>query len=113
MDRIIKESYYTNRKSDEKFIDLEILPNLEFKRVSANSLIELDDKEENLISATWDKNELIKNMREYFNANYENKSKIRKEILNLIKEYSNHNKKLENYNPFGHNKKSYDFFDRV
>nr|WP_157148897.1 Eco57I restriction-modification methylase domain-containing protein [Brachyspira pilosicoli] len=89
---------------------MEILPNLEFKIVSANSLIELDDKEVNLISLTWDKNELIKNMREYFNASYENKSKIRKEILNLIKEYSNHNAKLENYNPFDM-LKSYDFFD--
>lgn len=107
---LLKSSYYTDIKSDEKFIDLEILPNLEFKIVSANSLIELDDKEVNLISATWDKNELIKNMREYFNASYENKSKIRKEILNLIKEYSNHNAKLENYNPFDM-LKSYDFFD--
>ena len=107
---LLKSSYYTDIKSDEKFIDLEILPNLEFKIVSANSLIELDDKEVNLISLTWDKNELIKNMREYFNASYENKSKIRKEILNLIKEYSNHNAKLENYNPFDM-LKSYDFFD--
>ena len=107
---LLKSSYYTDIKSDEKFIDLEILPNLEFKIVSANSLIELDDKEVNLISATWDKNELIKNMREYFNASYENKNKIRKEILNLIKEYSNHNTKLENYNPFDM-LKSYDFFD--
>ena len=107
---LLKSSYYTDIKSDEKFIDLEILPNLEFKIVSANSLIELDDKEVNLISATWDKNELIKNMREYFNASYENKKEIRKEILNLIKEYSNHNTKLENYNPFDM-LKSYDFFD--
>lgn len=107
---LLKSSYYTDIKSDEKFIDLEILPNLEFKIVSANSLIELDDKEVNLISLTWDKNELIKNMREYFNASYENKSKIRKDILNLIKEYSNHNTKLENYNPFDM-LKSYDFFD--
>ena len=107
---LLKSSYYTDIKSDEKFIDLEILPNLEFKIVSANSLIELDDKEVNLISLTWDKNELIKNMREYFNASYENKKEIRKEILNLIKEYSNHNTKLENYNPFDM-LKSYDFFD--
>lgn len=107
---LLKSSYYTDIKSDEKFIDLEILPNLEFKIVSANSLIELDDKEVNLISATLDKNELIKNMREYFNASYENKKEIRKEILNLIKEYSNHNAKLENYNPFDM-LKSYDFFD--
>lgn len=107
---LLKSSYYTDIKSDERFIDLEILPNLEFKIVSANSLIELDDKEVNLISATWDKNELIKNMREYFNASYENKKEIRKEILNLIKEYSNHNTKLENYNPFDM-LKSYDFFD--
>ena len=107
---LLKSSYYTDIKSDEKFIDLEILPNLEFKIVSANSLIELDDKEVNLISLTWDKNELIKNMREYFNASYENKKEIRKEILNLIKEYSNHNAKLENYNPFDM-LKSYDFFD--
>ncbi|WP_300757175.1 TaqI-like C-terminal specificity domain-containing protein [uncultured Brachyspira sp.] len=107
---LLKSSYYTDIKSDEKFIDLEILPNLEFKIVSANSLIELDDKEVNLISLTWDKNELIKNMREYFNASYENKNGIRKEILRLIKEYSNHNAKLENYNPFDM-LKSYDFFD--
>ena len=107
---LLKSSYYTDIKSDEKFIDLEILPNLEFKIVSANSLIELDDKEVILISSTWDKQELIKNMREYFNASYENKSRIRKEILRLIKEYSNHNSKLENYNPFDM-LKSYDFFD--
>ncbi|WP_300369426.1 TaqI-like C-terminal specificity domain-containing protein [Brachyspira sp.] len=107
---LLKSSYYTDIKSDDKFIDLEILPNLEFKIVSANSLIELDDKEVNLISLTWDKNELIKNMRDYFNASYENKKEIRKEILNLIKEYSNHNSKLENYNPFDM-LKSYDFFD--
>ncbi|MBW5389724.1 hypothetical protein, partial [Brachyspira hampsonii] len=57
---LLKSSYYTDIKSDERFIDLEILPNLEFKIISANSLIELDDKEVNLISLTWDKNELIK-----------------------------------------------------
>ncbi|ASJ22137.1 hypothetical protein BHAMNSH16_11025 [Brachyspira hampsonii] len=107
---LLKSSYYTDIKSDERFIDLEILPNLEFKIISANSLIELDDKEASLISLTWDKNELIKNMREYFNASYENKKEIRKEILRLIKEYSNHNAKLENYNPFDM-LKSYDFFD--
>ena len=78
--------------------------------VSANSLIELDDKEVSLISLTWDKNELIKNMGAYFNASYGNKNIIRGEILRLIKEYSNHNAKLENYNPFDM-LKSYDFFD--
>ncbi|WP_300712460.1 DNA methyltransferase, partial [uncultured Brachyspira sp.] len=107
---LLKSSYYTDIKSNEKFIDLEILPNLEFKIVSANSLIELDETEVNLISLTWDKNELVKNMNKYFNASYENKKNIRKEILRLIKEYSHNNTKLENYNPFDM-LKSYDFFD--
>ena len=109
---LLKSSYYTDidKDSSNRYIDLEILPNLEFKIVSANSLIELEEKESNMLLQSWDKNELIKNMREYFNASYENKKEIRKEILRLIKEYSNHNAKLENYNPFDM-LKSYDFFD--
>lgn len=109
---LLKSSYYTDidKDSSNRYIDLEILPNLEFKIVSANSLIELEEKESNMLLQSWDKNELIKNMRDYFNASYENKKEIRKEILNLIKEYSNHNAKLENYNPFDM-LSSYDFFD--
>ncbi len=49
-------------------------------------------------------------MRDYFNADYESKKEIRKTVLDLLKEYSEYNTKLKDYNPFDM-LKSYDFFD--
>ena len=49
-------------------------------------------------------------MRDYFNADFESKKEIRKAVLKLLKEYSEYNEKLKDYNPFDM-LKSYDFFD--
>ena len=104
---LLKSSYYV----DKDYIDLAILPNLEFKVLSANSLIELEENEDkNNLKLSWDRTELIKNMRNYFNADYESKKQIRKTVLDLLKEYSEYNTKLKDYNPFDM-LKSYDFFD--
>lgn len=108
---LLKSSYYLENNGADKYIDLEILPNLEFKVLSANSLIELEEKEgNNNLKLAYDKTELVKNMREYFNADFETKKEIRKKVLKLLKEYSQYNTKLKDYNPFDM-LKSYDFFD--
>lgn len=108
---LLKSSYYLENNRADKYIDLEILPNLEFKVLSANSLIELEEKEgNNNLKLAYDKTELVKNMREYFNADFETKKEIRKKVLKLLKEYSQYNTKLKDYNPFDM-LKSYDFFD--
>lgn len=108
---LLKSSYYLENNGADKYIDLEILPNLEFKVLSANSLIELEEKEgNNNLKLAYDKTELVKNMREYFNADFETKKEIRKKVLKLLKEYSQYNIKLKDYNPFDM-LKSYDFFD--
>lgn len=108
---LLKSSYYLENNGADKYIDLDILPNLEFKVLSANSLIELEEKEgNNNLKLAYDKTELVKNMREYFNADFETKKEIRKKVLKLLKEYSQYNTKLKDYNPFDM-LKSYDFFD--
>ena len=108
---LLKSSYYLENNGADKYIDLEILPNLEFKVLSADSLIELEEKEgNNNLKLAYDKTELVKNMREYFNADFETKKEIRKKVLKLLKEYSQYNTKLKDYNPFDM-LKSYDFFD--
>ena len=108
---LLKSSYYLENNGADKYIDLEILPNLEFKVLSANSLIELEEKEgNNNLKLAYDKTELVKNMREYFNADFETKKEIRKKVLKLLEEYSQYNTKLKDYNPFDM-LKSYDFFD--
>lgn len=108
---LLKSSYYLENNGADKYIDLEILPNLEFKVLSANSLIELEEKEgNNNLKLAYDKTELVKNMREYFNADFETKKEIRKKVLKLLEEYSQYNIKLKDYNPFDM-LKSYDFFD--
>ena len=108
---LLKSSYYLENNGADKYIDLEILPNLEFKVLSANSLIELEEKEgNNNLKLDYDKTELVKNMREYFNADFETKKEIRKKVLKLLEEYSQYNTKLKDYNPFDM-LKSYDFFD--
>lgn len=108
---LLKSSYYLENNGADKYIDLEILPNLEFKVLSANSLIELEEKEgNNNLKLAYDKTELVKNMREYFNADFETKKEIKKAVLKLLKEYSQYNTKLKDYNPFDM-LKSYDFFD--
>ena len=108
---LLKSSYYLENNGADKYIDLEILPNLEFKVLSANSLIELEEKEgNNNLKLAYDKTELVKNMREYFNADFKTKKEIRKKVLKLLKEYSQYNTKLKDYNPFDM-LKSYDFFD--
>ena len=108
---LLKSSYYLENNGADKYIDLEILPNLEFKVLSSNSLIELEEKEgNNNLKLAYDKTELVKNMREYFNADFETKKEIRKKVLKLLKEYSQYNTKLKDYNPFDM-LKSYDFFD--
>ena len=104
---LLKSSYYTSKD----YIDLAILPNLEFKILPANSLIELEENDNgNNLKLSWDRTELIKNMRDYFNADFESKKEIRKKVLELLKEYSQFNTKLKDYNPFDM-LKSYDFFD--
>ena len=104
---LLKSSYYTSKD----YIDLAILPNLEFKILPANSLIELEENDNgNNLKLSWDRTELIKNMRDYFNADFESKKEIRKNVLKLLKEYSEYNLKLKDYNPFDM-LKSYDFFD--
>ena len=108
---LLKSSYYLENNGADKYIDLEILPNLEFKVLSADSLIELEEKEgNNNLKLAYDKTELVKNMREYFNADFETKKEIRKKVLKLLEEYSQYNTKLKDYNPFDM-LKSYDFFD--
>lgn len=83
---LLKSSYYLENNGADKYIDLEILPNLEFKVLSANSLIELEEKEGN------------------------NNLKLAYDKTELLKEYSQYNTKLKDYNPFDM-LKSYDFFD--
>ena len=104
---LLKSSYYTSKD----YIDLAILPNLEFKILPANSLIELEENDNgNNLKLSWDRTELIKNMRDYFNADFESKKEIRKKVLELLESYSEYNLKLKDYNPFDM-LKSYDFFD--
>ena len=104
---LLKSSYYV----EKNYIDLATLPNLEFKILPANSLIELEESDnDNNLKLSWDRTELIKNMRDYFNADFESKKEIRKAVLKLLKEYSEYNEKLKDYNPFDM-LKSYDFFD--
>ena len=104
---LLKSSYYV----EKNYIDLATLPNLEFKILPANSLIELEETDnDNNLKLSWDRTELIKNMRDYFNADFESKKEIRKAVLKLLKEYSEYNEKLKDYNPFDM-LKSYDFFD--
>ena len=111
---LLKSSYYVedaNLGLNKEYIDLATLPNLEFKILPANSLIELEENDSNNnLKLSWDRTELIKNMRDYFNADFNRKKEIRKTVLKLLKEYSEYNMKLKDYNPFDM-LKSYDFFD--
>ena len=111
---LLKSSYYvedSNLGLNKEYIDLATLPNLEFKILPANSLIELEENDsDNNLKLSWDRTELIKNMRDYFNADFNRKKEIRKTVLELLKEYSEYNIKLKDYNPFDM-LKSYDFFD--
>ena len=111
---LLKSSYYVedaNLGLNKEYIDLATLPNLEFKILPANSLIELEENDsDNNLKLSWDRTELIKNMRDYFNADFNRKKEIRKTVLELLKEYSEYNIKLKDYNPFDM-LKSYDFFD--
>ncbi len=111
---LLKSSYYvedSNLGLNKEYIDLATLPNLEFKILPANSLIELEENDSgNNLKLSWDRTELIKNMRDYFNADFNRKKEIRKTVLELLKEYSEYNIKLKDYNPFDM-LKSYDFFD--
>ena len=111
---LLKSSYYVedaNLGLNKEYIDLATLPNLEFKILPANSLIELEENDSNNnLKLSWDRTELIKNMRDYFNADFNRKKEIRKTVLKLLKEYSEYNIKLKDYNPFDM-LKSYDFFD--
>ena len=107
-----------NFKKDNNGIST--LPNLDFKFVCANTLIQLSN---NIQTGLFDdpelKEKLLNKRNEYFSATKNNKSKIQKEYLVLI-DYKNKNqssfnqadrdKQLKSYNPFDINN-SCSFYD--
>lgn len=109
-------SIIVDEESDSKKI--EPLPNLEFKFVCANSLIDLDQSGQN---SFWDDQDLDDKMRslrgEYFNTkNLIKKKKLRTEFKKLISKQENlfgeslKSKQLKTYDPFD-NESSAEFFN--
>ncbi|MGL5956541.1 MAG: Eco57I restriction-modification methylase domain-containing protein [Brevinema sp.] len=61
---LLKHSYYT----DEQYLDLEVLPNLEFKVMTANSLIALKKEQSTLIPTEYES--LTESLHQQFNDYY-------------------------------------------
>jgi len=103
---LLKHTYYT----DKEYRNLEVLPNLEFKIMTANSLISL--KEDNLFFGAEQKTLLRQKMKEYYNAVNIEKHNIKQEVIELIEKYKNDvaNIQLEKYEPFD-TLQSNQFFD--
>lgn len=80
---LLKHSYYT----DDKHVDLEALPNLEFKIMTANSLLALKKSNAGLVSTDYEplKNSLKNKFGEYFEA-VSNKAEIKESIKNILDE---------------------------
>ena len=93
------------------------LPNLDFKFISANTLVELEDREDNVFSNPELDLELISLREKYFNArNPQRKKKIQQDYYNVIKQgpFSNYEDKrsgqLRTFDPFI-NQRAATFFD--
>ena len=103
---LLKHSYYT----DNDYLDLEVLPNLEFKIVAGNSLIKPEYG--GLFFTDNDKAELRKNMHAYYTASYDEKRAIKKVVESLVATLKDdpNNTQIKNYEPFDVLAKN-DFFD--
>ncbi|MGL4562097.1 MAG: Eco57I restriction-modification methylase domain-containing protein, partial [Brevinema sp.] len=91
---LLKHTYYT----DDSYINLEVLPNLEFKVMTANSLIAVQD-----IPLYFNKNhraKLSEAMHTYYNARLSEKNEIKAQVQELISDVKSHIEQLKNYNPF-------------
>lgn len=93
---MIKSSYYT----DNNYIDLMILPNLEFKVVAGDTLIK--PMYDTMFFTADDMAELRKNMRDYYNASYDKKKIIKQTILSIIAKLKENTEQKEilDYEPF-------------
>ena len=91
---LLKHTYYT----DSDYINLEVLPNLEFKVMTANSLISVKD-----IPLYFNKThraELSQAMHTYYNAVLTEKEQVKTEVKALISNVKSHIEQLKNYDPF-------------
>ncbi|MGL4676560.1 MAG: Eco57I restriction-modification methylase domain-containing protein [Brevinema sp.] len=91
---LLKHTYYT----DESYVNLEVLPNLEFKVMTANSLIAVRD-----IPLYFNKDhraKLSEAMRTYYNARLSEKNEIKAQVQELIGNVKSRIDQLKNYNPF-------------
>ncbi|MDK2817936.1 MAG: Eco57I restriction-modification methylase domain-containing protein [Spirochaetota bacterium] len=91
---LLKHTYYT----DSDYINLEVLPNLEFKVMTANSLISVKD-----IPLYFNKThraELSRAMHTYYNAVLTEKEQVKTEVKALISNVKSHIEQLKNYDPF-------------
>ncbi len=77
---LLKHTYYT----DEKHIDLRILPNLEFKVMTANSIVRLEQKQGELVHS--DYHEVLDKLRESFNGYFEAGLEDKRELRNNIQQ---------------------------
>ncbi|MGL4562205.1 MAG: Eco57I restriction-modification methylase domain-containing protein, partial [Brevinema sp.] len=98
---LLKHTYYT----DDSYINLEVLPNLEFKVMTANSLLKLQipkEQADDLFFGQDKKQVLREKMREYYNATREEKQDIKNSVIELIEKHKKDtaNPQLENYHPF-------------
>ena len=96
---LLKHSYYTDTDDLYKgYKDLEILPNLEFKVVASDSLVNV--KYDTMFFGKNDMEELRKNMRDYFNSSSQNKKDIKNKVRKIIDELKEHVPEFEDYEPF-------------
>lgn len=93
---LLKHSYFT----DDELIDMEALPNLEFKVITANSLISVPDMP--LYFNKEKQAKLRAEMHRYYNATLGAKEAVKAEVSALIAEVKKDSQLtiLENYNPF-------------
>ncbi|MGL5955927.1 MAG: Eco57I restriction-modification methylase domain-containing protein, partial [Brevinema sp.] len=93
---LLKHSFFT----DTKLIDMEVLPNLEFKVITANSLIAIPDMP---LYFDKDKQAILRNeMHRYYHANLEEKETVKENVLELINKVKIDSQLhiLYHYNPF-------------
>ncbi|MGL4677727.1 MAG: Eco57I restriction-modification methylase domain-containing protein [Brevinema sp.] len=84
---LLKHTYFTN----DHYIDLEVLPNLEFKIMTANSLIALKKESSSLVSSEYEplKERLNLLFKDYYTAQLSDKNQIRLHITETLKDMKN------------------------